>query len=83
MVISNGMNASLVATYVQTPFGETIEAMVSVSLINHACPEDVTIMATYVSELLEEVTPRISWEAHISVMSTTTRCQEVGNSIGK
>ena len=83
MVISNGMSASRVATYVLTPFGETIEAMVSVSLINHACPEDVTIMATYVSELLEEVTPRISWEAHISVMSTTTRCQEVGNSIGK
>ena len=51
----------------------------------HVCPDSFwrTIMATYVSELLEEVTPRISWEAHISVMSTTTRCQEVGNSIGK
>lgn len=30
-----------------------------------------------------EVTPRISWEAHISVMSTTIHCEEVGNSIGK
>lgn len=38
---------------------------------------------TYVSELLEEVTPRISWEAHISVMSTTTHCEVVGHSIGK
>ena len=83
MVISNGMSASLVATYVLTPFGETIEAMVSVLPISHACPEDVTIMATYVLELQQEVTPRISWEAHISVMSTTTRCEEVGYSIGK
>ena len=36
MVISTGMSASLVATYVLTPFGETIEAMVSVSPISHA-----------------------------------------------
>lgn len=42
-----------------------------------------TIMAIYASELLQEVTPRIFWEAHISVMSTTTHCEEVGNSIGK
>ena len=77
------MSASLVATYVLTPFGETIEAMVSVLPISHALPEDVTIMATYASELQQEVTPRISWEAHISVMNTTTHCEEVGTSIGK
>lgn len=34
--------------------------MVSVLPISHACPEDVTIMATYVLELQQEVTPRIS-----------------------